>query len=222
MSALIQYDAARKALAAARATDEVKKYCKQAEMQRAYARLAKDRTMEIDAAEIRIRAERRLGELIKGQKETIGLNPGSKRRKGSSGRKGRISGSAQEPLIANPPKLADADIDKKLSSRAQKLAAIPDNQFESRIEKWRTDLEQAEKKPVAATLLHKDSSPKEKRPKKNTTSVDGFSPSVECFLAVEAIINEHFFDLDIEGQDDLIGRLQQLITQLETHRRRTA
>lgn len=214
MSALIQYDAARKALAAARATDEVKKYCKQAEMQRVYARLAKDRTMEIDAAEIRIRAERRLGELIKAQKETVGLNPGS-----------RGTGSNQHQVRSRngttPPTLADADIDKKLSSRAQKLAAIPEKQFESRIEKWRADLEGAEKKPVAATLLHKDSSPKEKHPK-NTKPVDAFSPSVECFLAVEAILHERFFDLDIEGQDDLIGRLQQLITQLENHRRRTA
>ena len=35
--------------------------------------LAKNRHLEIDAAEIRIRAEHRLGELIRAQKETVGV-----------------------------------------------------------------------------------------------------------------------------------------------------
>jgi hypothetical protein len=43
---------------------------------RAYARQANDRDLEIQAAQIRFRAERRLGELIKAQKETVGLNQG--------------------------------------------------------------------------------------------------------------------------------------------------
>jgi len=40
---------------------------------RAYARQAKNRELEVDAAEIRMRAERKLGELITAQKETVGL-----------------------------------------------------------------------------------------------------------------------------------------------------
>ncbi len=43
---------------------------------RAYAKQARDRSLEVDAAEIRIKAERRLGELIRAQKETVGLNKG--------------------------------------------------------------------------------------------------------------------------------------------------
>jgi hypothetical protein len=60
-----------------------------------------------------MRAERRLGECIRVQKETVGLNEGALRR-----------GADMEPRDARPT-LADAGIDKKLSSRAQKLAPLP-------------------------------------------------------------------------------------------------
>ena len=80
---------------------------------RAYARQAKNRELEVDAAEIRMRAERRLGELIRAQKETVGLATGG----------GDTSGGSRKAPPQEPPSLADAGIDKKLSSRAQKLAA---------------------------------------------------------------------------------------------------
>ncbi len=35
------------------------------------------------------------------------------------------------------PTLAEAGIDKKLSSRAQKLAAVPEDQFEGMLGEWR-------------------------------------------------------------------------------------
>jgi hypothetical protein len=63
ITALTQYGIACRALAAARTIDEVKNVRNKAEALRAYALQAKNRELEIDAAEIRIRAERRLGEL---------------------------------------------------------------------------------------------------------------------------------------------------------------
>ena len=46
---------------------------------RAYARQAKNRELEVDGTEMGFRAERRLGELIQTQKETVGLaKPGPK------------------------------------------------------------------------------------------------------------------------------------------------
>ena len=74
-----------------------------------------------------MRAERRLGELIRAQKETVGLATGGKR-----GGRTKIDGTRSEP--SNPrPTLADSGIDKKLSSHAQKLAAVPESKFEGMI-----------------------------------------------------------------------------------------
>ena len=47
-----------------------------AEAMRAYARQSRNRQLEIDASEIRFRAERRVGELVQEQKSVVGLNEG--------------------------------------------------------------------------------------------------------------------------------------------------
>ena len=73
MSGLIKYEAARLALSECKHVDEAKDWADKAAAMQAYGRMAKDKTMEVDAAEIRLRAERRLGELIIAQKESIGL-----------------------------------------------------------------------------------------------------------------------------------------------------
>jgi hypothetical protein len=46
---------------------------------------------------------------------------------------GDTSGGSREAPPQEPPTLADAGIDKKLSSRAQKLAAVPEEQFEGMV-----------------------------------------------------------------------------------------
>lgn len=140
MSALVKYDAACHALAEARTADEAKAIHNKAEAMRAYARQAKNRDLEIDAAEIRMRAEIRLGELIQAQKETVGLNSGTLAR-----------GSSMEPRDTRPT-LADAGIDKKLSSRAQKMAAIPEDKREAMIAEWRGRVEK-ENERVTVNLL---------------------------------------------------------------------
>ena len=61
---LVKYDAACRAIAAAKSVDEVVLIRDKAQAIAAAARIAKNHGMEIDAAEIRIRAERRLGEMI--------------------------------------------------------------------------------------------------------------------------------------------------------------
>lgn len=126
MTDLVKYDAARRALAEAKAIDEVKDIHDKAEAMRAYGRMAKDLQLEIDAAEIRVRAERRLGELIMSQRETIGL--------GKPGPKTELpSQSAGNSRIA----LQDIGIDHKLSSRAQRTAGIGEQAFESMIGQMR-------------------------------------------------------------------------------------
>ena len=66
-SVLMQYDAACKAVAAAKSVDEVKDIRDKSEAMRAYAKQAKNKQLEVDASEIRFRAERRIGELMEMQ-----------------------------------------------------------------------------------------------------------------------------------------------------------
>ena len=132
MTALVRYDTACRALAEAKSVDEVKEIADKATAMKAYARQAKNKQLEVDAGEIRLRAERRLGELIKAQKETVGLNRGA----AGGGKKDAPRGSFVEPRDVSPT-LADAGIDKKLSSRAQKLAAVPAEKFEQHMAEWR-------------------------------------------------------------------------------------
>lgn len=124
MTALIKYEAACRALAECKAVDEVKVWADKAAAMQAYGRMAKDKTLEVDAAEIRIRAERRLGELIAAQKAGPGLaKPGVKPSANSVVGDDRIQ----------TPTLAEAGISKDLSSRAQKLAAVPEAEFEAEL-----------------------------------------------------------------------------------------
>lgn len=143
MSVLIKYDAACRALAEAKGTDEAKDIRDKAEAMRVYAHQAKNRQMEVDAAEIRMRAERRLGEIIRQQKETVGLATG--------GQPYQATGSSTAP-VEKPPTLAEAGIDKKLSSRAQKMAAVPEEKFEGMLGEWR-DRVQKENERVTTNLL---------------------------------------------------------------------
>ena len=122
MTALTNYDAACYALAQAASVDEVLNIRDQAEAMRAYGRQAKNRELETFAQEIRLRAERKLGALIIQQKETVGLNTGAK-------------GVGKSAVVADDrtPTLAEMGISKDLSSRAQKLAAVPEAEFEANI-----------------------------------------------------------------------------------------
>lgn len=140
-ASLVRYDAACRALAEAKTVDEVKGVHDTAEAMRAYARQAKNRQLEVDAAEIRMRAERRLGEMIVAQKETVGLNEG-----------GRPAKTPSEKEGVSKATLIEAGIDYKLSSRAQKMAAVPAEKFEGMLGDWRDRVEK-ENERVTTSLL---------------------------------------------------------------------
>jgi hypothetical protein len=138
MSGLVLFESALDALAECKSVDEVKGWTDRAAATQAYARMAKDKRLEVDAAEIRIRAERRLGEMLAEQKASGNMAKGHKFAGGAS---------TEPPAIT----LAEAGIDKKLSSRAQKLAAVPEKEFEAEVDQWRDRVE-AECERVSARL----------------------------------------------------------------------
>jgi hypothetical protein len=138
---LVRYEAACKALADAKSVDEAKRIRDVADAMRAYAKQARNRQLEIDAAEIRMRAERRVGELILRQKATVGERLAQGRRTDLVPRRNQVERVT----------LIEAGIDKKLSSRAQKLAELAE--LEGLLEKWRARLT-TETERVTTNLLH--------------------------------------------------------------------
>lgn len=139
MTELIRYEAACRALYEAKSVDEVKDMRDKAAALKAYARQAKNRQLEIDAAEIRMRAERRIGELMEYQRETVGLNQG-------------VRWVGDKPAEDSRPTLAQAGIDKNLADRARKMAAVPEEKFEAALGEWREKV-QEETARVTSSLL---------------------------------------------------------------------
>ena len=120
VTAMIRYDAARKAIAAAHRVDEVKKIRDKAEAVRTYARLAGDLQLQNQACEIRLRAERRAGQLLLDMEK----NPGT--RGTGRPRKDGTKFERSSTTTANPPKLEEIGITKDQSSKWQRLALLVD------------------------------------------------------------------------------------------------
>lgn len=125
MTALVKYEEARRALAEAHSVDEVAQIRDRAEAARQAARIAGDIEMVNWAAEIRIRAERKAGELLKEMAEA-----GARAEKGGDQRSLESSSSVR---------LDDLGIDKHESSRWQKVAAVPEAEFERYLSETKTE-----------------------------------------------------------------------------------
>ena len=122
MTTLVRYDAARAALAEAHRVDEVRDIRDKAVAMQIYAKQAKDTELIDHATEIRIRAERRAGELLREMAD---------RGERDVGGRGAL-GSREKPN--SPPTLADLGVTKTQSSRWQRLADLDDQAFEARVE----------------------------------------------------------------------------------------
>ncbi|MFA7291861.1 MAG: hypothetical protein WC023_06390 [Rhodocyclaceae bacterium] len=120
---LIRYEAARAALDAAVMFDEVTAIIDAAERASVYAKQANDNDLIEKATEIRVRAQRKAGEML-----TKAAEQGMRATKESHGRGGQVAACDQ-----TPPTLADIGLTKSQSSRYQQLAAMPDEHFETAV-----------------------------------------------------------------------------------------
>ena len=136
---LIKYDQACRAIAEARLADEVKDIRDKAIAIRAYARQAKNRSLEADAFEIRIRAERRLGEMMAEQPKD----------------KGGYAGLYENPALDRPATLKESGIDKNLAHRARTLAAMPTEDFTVFVDEGREQVQRSVERAVIATEVRK-------------------------------------------------------------------
>jgi hypothetical protein len=105
---LVRYDAMCHAIAAAYRVDEVKDIRDKAMALEMYARLAQNTEAERQACEIRLRAERRMGQLLRDMEKERGRPAKASRR----------------------ATLSDLGVSRNQSSRWQKLADMPDEQFD--------------------------------------------------------------------------------------------
>jgi hypothetical protein len=118
---LIRYDAMCSAIAAAYEVDEVKEIRDRAAALEYYARQSLNVAAERQCCEIRLRAERKAGELLRRMDKAKGA-PGPGRGK---------AGIAAGPAFDEIPTLRDLGIAKAQSSQWQRLAAVPEPQFEA-------------------------------------------------------------------------------------------
>jgi hypothetical protein len=139
------YDAARAAIAKAVEVDELKNIHDRAAAIKAASKIAKNKDLEAQATEIRKRAERRLGELMKAQKATVGLNKG--------GRPSKKTGLSENP-VSEKPTLVEAGIDKNLAHKARTEAAKTDEQFEQDVAVEKANIANPAPKPPKLRVVN--------------------------------------------------------------------
>jgi hypothetical protein len=185
---LTKYNAAKQALAAAVRVDEVKDIRDKAMAMRVYAMQAKDRVLIDQATEIRLRAERRAGELLAQMEKNKGAVPGK------TGRKGL-------PVLDDAPKLSDLDINKSQSSRWQKLADISEDDFEELV------INAKEKACGAVDRAQQPKpEPKPKPAKKDTAGI-----IATCVREVEAIVRAAISGMETEERVGLFDQVTRAI-----------
>lgn len=122
-----QVNRARAALQTVESVEDAIRVADYAEAVRYAARQAKaGMEAENAAAEVRLRAERRAGELLREMEKNEGGRP-------------RETGSTMRPVPEKPPTLSDIGVTKHQSSRYQQVAAVPEPVFEEHISDAKTN-----------------------------------------------------------------------------------
>jgi hypothetical protein len=115
---LVRYQAAKAALAVAVSYDEVRDIMDTAERAAVYARQAQDTELIKSATALRVRAQRRAGEMLALTEKATA----------------RVVGARREPTRNGAPTLAEMGITKKQSSTWQALASMTSEHFDAAVE----------------------------------------------------------------------------------------
>lgn len=118
MTQLVRYEQARHALAECQRVDEVKDIRDKAQAMAAYARQSKDTELVEWATEIKVRAERKCGELL----SSIERAPGN-----------RTDRTSYEPVTKYQQALDDNNLNHMAANRMQQLASMPEEHFETAV-----------------------------------------------------------------------------------------
>lgn len=121
-TSLVRYDEMCRAIDAAYEVDEVKHIRDQAIAWEVYSRQAKNFEAEMRACHIRLRAERQAGRILKQKEKAKGTRFEGREADGSPRRSHDVT---------TEKTLADLGISKGQSSRWQRLADVPEDQFEA-------------------------------------------------------------------------------------------
>lgn len=192
---LVRYDAMVNAIAVCERVDEVKDIRDKAVALEAYAKQANNLEAERQCALIRVRAERKCGQMLRDAPKQAGA---------------RGTGSNQYQVVesneATPPKtLSELGITKDQSSTWQKLAEVPEKEFEEAITLPGT-------KPSARHIIKPKDEPEPKRMDKDALYLWG---------VLREFRNRGLFDIDLKFivsewtgamQDDALSIIPKLKT----------
>lgn len=143
MSGILRYDYAVAAVAEARTCDEVRDWENKIAAAHEYARRIRDRSMEIDLAEIKARCRRRRGEILRELRLTGQFKSGADEKVIDCGLLPRVT-------------LEELEMSKNESAEAQRIADIDGGSYERLIARCRTHMQENPEKHVIDVLHVKD------------------------------------------------------------------
>jgi N6-adenosine-specific RNA methylase IME4 len=132
----------------------------------AYAKQAKNKDLEADAVEIRMRATRRIDEMRQAQKDTVGLSVGT--------RGSRIKGAR----VDDKPTLASQGIDKNLAHQARVLGAMDDAAFKNKIAEARASASRVFRRAVREAEIEQ-----ERKERRARTALGGSVADLHALIA---------------------------------------